>query len=179
MSKREGGGLAKRERTMLVVLGVVAAGALAFLFLSGGEDEPITVDSSPPVRPTIQTPPPDDGARPPLTDGNFGGRDPFEPLVSEATAGPPDDSATPGSNGNGSGSNGGDGTQAQRVTLVDIYTADGERFATVDVDGREYTVSEGETFAGSYRLLDLRRRCGDFVYGDERFTLCIGQEVQK
>jgi hypothetical protein len=164
--------LAKREKTMLMALGVIAIAALGFMFLAGGSDEPITVDDgTQPPRPASESPRPE---RPPITDGGFEGRDPFEPLVTaDAGAQPPGDTGRPGGDGNGGAQEG------QRVQLLDIYVSEGTRFATVDVNGREYTVTEGETFAGNFRLLSLRRRCGTFVFGDERFTLCIGQEVQK
>ena len=72
----------------------------------------------------------------------------------------------------------GDG-ETKRVTLLDIFTSDGERMATVEVDGQEFTVAEGDMFADNFRAIELTKRCGTFVFGDERFTLCIGQEVLK
>lgn len=169
------------EKRMLLILGIIVVLAGLFLvFTQLGGDEPITVPDTP--RPTqtseaTETP----RERPPETDEAFEGKDPFEPLV---TAGAPGNGQPTNGNGNGNGDgngtvvDGGNG-EARVVALVDIFTVDGERFATVTVDGESFTVAEGETFADEFRLLNLTRRCGDFVHGDERFTLCVGQEVRK
>ena len=166
-----------RERTMLIALGVVALGALAFLFLGGGEDEPITVDTPPrtPAPTVTEEPSGDGGSRPPRTSQGFDGRDPFRPLVVPASG----DGGTDGGTNGGTDGGNGDTSEDRRVVLLDIFRSEGERFATVSVDGEEHTVTEGETFAGSFQLLTLSRTCGTFLFGDERFTLCIGQEVLK
>jgi hypothetical protein len=65
------------------------------------------------------------------------------------------------------------------VTLVSISGSGANRVAVVIVDGTEYEVSQGETFAGSYRVKSLTASCGTFVFGDEQFTLCEGQQVFK
>ena len=169
--------LSQSEKRMLLILGIIVVLAgLFFVFTQLGGDEPITVPDTPrtPTPDATETP----RERPPETDEAFEGKDPFQPLI------------TPGDGGNGNGNGNGDGTgdgtvvdggtgEPRVVALVDIFTVDGERFATVTVDGESFTVAEGETFADEFRLLDLTRRCGDFVHGDERFTLCVGQEVRK
>ena len=40
---------------------------------------------------------------------------------------------------------------------------------------------EGQTFAGSYRVVSLSNEsgCGRFVYGDDTFRLCEGDEILK
>lgn len=192
MSTKPATSIGPREKRLLIVLAVVATGSLAFLFLSGGDDEPITLD--PPVRPTATaTADPGPAGRPPETDQRFEGRDPFEPLVVPVAAGGGagdggtnggtsggTDGGTNGGTGNGdSGAVDGGGAQTRVVTLLDIFTSDGTRYATVDVDDEQYTVSAGERFAGNFRMLELTRRCATMVYGDERFTLCIGEEVRK
>ena len=187
--------IGSRERAMLILLGIVALLAVAFVLLvnTGGDDD-LSDIPAPGPRPTA-TATPDEPAptTPPITDDQFEGRDPFQPLV---VAGPDDGGGNgDGGTGNGDGGTGnGDGTpgptptstarpsdggDSRRVTLLDIFTAGGERRATVQVDGEEFTVVEGETFADNFRLLELTQDCGTFVFGDERFTLCIGQEVQK
>jgi hypothetical protein len=173
-----GGRIGQRERALFIVLGIVAVLAVAFLLLAGGDEGPI--DEFPVPTPTrSETAGP--VARPPVTDGAFEGKDPFQPLITPVGAG--------GGNGNGGTSSpspqptavptGGQGEEPHQVVLVDIFRVDGELRATVEVDGTEYNVAEGDTFAESFRVLDLTEECGTFVFGDERFTLCIGQEVQK
>lgn len=178
--------LQPRERAMLIVLGIIAALAVAFLLLNalggGGEEETVT-----PRRPPIRTSPAPTATEtpPPETDEAFEGKDPFQPLVIPAAADapadgeqPPEDTGGPADGGDANGDGVSDG-ESRRVTLLDVFEDDGDLMATVEVGGNQYTVAEGETFAENFRLLDLTDECGQFVFGDERFTLCIGQEVRK
>lgn len=170
-------GRSQRERVMLLGLGALAVLLLAFLLLKvlggGGGDEALDTPLPPVVSRSPSPTPTGTATRPPLpvTDAAFG-RDPFQPLVSDA---PPGGGGTPTPS---PGPNGGSST-SRRVTLVDIFNSGGERRATVSVDGTEFTVAEGETFDTSFRLQSLTARCGTFIFGDERFTLCLGQQVNK
>ena len=66
------------------------------------------------------------------------------------------------------------------VTVVDVFTDDdGERKASVTVNGTGYTVGEGDEFAGRFRLLDISGRCATMLFGDSRFTLCEGDRIRK
>lgn len=168
--------LAPRERALLIIGGIIGALALAyFLFLGGGDGGPTALptsaprpDRAPTARPsprmTVTLAP----TAAPETFEVFEGKDPFRPLVTEAAPSP---GATPGPAGGPAG--------AQRVTLIDITGSGSERTATVQVNGVEYQVREGDTFAASYRVKSLTSECGTFVFGDETFTLCVGQEVLK
>lgn len=173
-----------RQRALIVLLLIVAVVALLFTMLMGGEEDPDDGTATPRPRPTATrspSPEPDDDI-PPESSTDFSGRDPFQPLVTAIEPGTPGVEPTETPTGTVGGTDGdGDGApdEVRRVGLLDVFTEDGERVATVDVDGDQYTVREGETFAESFRLLDLTRDCGTFVFGDERFTLCIGQEVNK
>jgi hypothetical protein len=44
-----------------------------------------------------------------------------------------------------------------------------------------YTVTEGQTFATSYQVvsLDVAEGCGEFLFGDAPFSLCVGEQVIK
>jgi hypothetical protein len=181
--EHEGGGrwqrLQPRERALIIIVGVIAALALIYvLFLSGGSSKPEAFPSFTP-RPAASSPtvlPTTAPAAVPETMDVLEGKDPFRPLVGTtggstggATTG--GTTSTPGPSGGASGS--------QRVTLVSISGSGSSRVANVDVDSTEYTVKEGQTFATSYRVKNLTSSCGTFVFGDETFTLCVGQEVLK
>lgn len=172
------GRLGPRGRALVilaVILGLLIAG---FLLLSGGGDEePFTptprASGAPRPTATATTTP----APPPQTGEAFESKDPFQPLVQANTGGgggTPGPEPTPTSGGNPT-----DGNETRRVSLDDVFSEDGERFATVSVDDEQFTVSEGDTFADNFRVIDLTKNCGTFVFGDERFTLCLGQEVRK
>jgi len=117
----------------------------------------------------------------------FGGRDPFVPLiVAEAGAGgvgaapaategqaPPTEPVEPAPPG-------AEGQQAQEqtvtvdgksVTLVDVVD---ENTVQVEVDGRAFTVDEGEEFAQNFEVASVSGNCARFLFGDESFTLCEG-----
>lgn len=192
-----------RERLMLIVLGVVAVAALAyFLFLRPSGDEGVpaarprpqptaTASASPTASPTAQpsaVPTPSPSESPPrFTIDTVQGRDPFLPLIVPDTAptGEPTPGATTSPSPGGSPSpttsptGGGGSSAARRVTLLAIATESGQREARVRVDDSEYVVAQGETFATNFRVVELTERCGTFVHGDERFTLCVGEQVLK
>jgi hypothetical protein len=184
-----------RERNLLILLGVIAVGALAwFLFFGpgGGGDEqqaaptPVTPPSP---APTAEPAPPGGPARrPPRTFAFFGGRDPFVPLVvAEAGAGGTGTAAAPTAPTDGETPADGfqptDGAQNGRapvtmggrdVQLVDVFTQDGEQMVQVSVDGQTYVVGEGDRFAGNFEVTNIGGTCATFLFGDESFTLCEG-----
>jgi hypothetical protein len=188
---------------------------LWFLFLRGGDDP---VEQAAPVAPPVTTPgtpvepvdPPGDGKRPgkgPVeTFQVFAPKDPFKPLLTEATGdgttppvdtdgdGVPDDGNTSTGDGDGDGTGTGDGNGdgtgtgtggggenvgGHRVRLVDVFRDGGSARAQVQVDGTVYTVEEGEQFAESFQLLSLNGDCASMLYGDDQFTLCEGEEILK
>lgn len=169
--------LQPRERALIILFGIIGVLALVYLlFLSGGGEEPeafpTTRGTSAP-QPTLSPTPTASPTSPPETFEFFEGKDPFRPLVTAGggIGGTPTPGASPGPTGGPTG--------GQRVTLVSVSGSGDNRVATVLVDGQEYQVHEGETFAGSYRVKSLTASCGTFVFGDEQFTLCEGQEVFK
>jgi hypothetical protein len=171
--------LGPRERAIAIILGIIVLLAVVFLLLSGGGEEEIPgAGSNPVVRGTpsptaVATPPPETGQA-------FEGKDPFQPIVVAEPTPTGTESPTPTPTGSQTGVNGGGTTNpAMTVTLLDIRKQDGELVATVEVEDKQYNVSEGDTFAGNFRVISLSSSCGTFVFGDERFSLCIGQEVHK
>lgn len=169
----------RRQKTLAAVLGGLAILAVVFVLLSGGGGAIEGVNSNPVVRttptPTVTS------TTPPETGQAFEGKDPFQPLVVAVPAGPSGSPApTPTPTGSVTGVNGGNNSSsAVTVTLLDIRKQSGKLVATVDVNGKDYNVSEGQTFANNFRVLSLSSSCGTFVFGDERFSLCIGQQVNK
>lgn len=69
--------------------------------------------------------------------------------------------------------------QGREVVLVDIYEAGGQDVVRVSVDGTLHDVTEGQTFAGSFRVLDVAPPCATFLFGDDAFTLCEGEGTLK
>jgi hypothetical protein len=168
----------QRERTMLIVLGVVAVLAGGFFLLSGGEETPPPPGPTigPIGQPTVQPTPSGPPKLPPLA--IFGGRDPFFPLIREDTTGglPPTVSPT-GSPGPSvspapTPTGGGNGVGGHDVRVLDVFVRDGEELVQVEVDGDVFTVGEGDTFAGNFKVVSIDGRCATFLFGDEQFTLC-------
>jgi hypothetical protein len=184
---------ARDRRTVTIggiVVGVLLAGFLLFSFLGGGEEPPPT--AAPPLTPGAGSPSPSPGAGvPPIQ--SFTGRDPFSvpPALS-----PSPSPTTPGGTGSPSPSNGGgggDGSQTpsptapgdgssqnvggSTVVLLDIFQRDGATHAQVEVDGTVFDVVVGERFAGGrFELRSVAGNCATFLFGDERFTLCINAQ---
>lgn len=72
--------------------------------------------------------------------------------------------------------------QPDRVSLLEVFTDQAGRVvASVRVNDVTHQVGEGDEFATSYRVLDLnvQTRCGEFLFGDDRFGLCEGDETLK
>jgi len=188
--------LSPRDRRALIIFGGVAGVALlAFLFLNvlrgGGGEE---VASPPPVStggptptPTITPTPTPRETLPPVV--LAGSRDPFSiPPALQTGSPPPGGSVSPPPTGTGTTPpptgptptpttpGGGQSTTVggHTVVLLDIFS--GGTKAQVEVDGTVYTVSEGETFAGNFRLISISGSCARFVFGDEGFTLCTSPQ---
>lgn len=69
---------------------------------------------------------------------------------------------------------------SQRVALLDVYEQGGKQVANVRVNDTVYeAVAPGEKFATSFQLVSLNGSCGTFLFGDDRFRLCQGEEVLK
>ena len=174
-----------QNNRLLALTGLTLAVALGFLILlvSGGARGAGPIAQFSPV-----PPPPPTSAGVPVV--QVGGRDPFQPLVGAAatpTASPgpffspspgvspaptvsPAPSPPPAPDDGSSSTLGG-----HTVILLSVFRADGEDRAQVEVDGTVYTVSEGQEFDGNFRLVSLDGSCGDFLFGDEEFTLCANE----
>jgi hypothetical protein len=72
--------------------------------------------------------------------------------------------------------------RTDRVMLLEVFRDQSDRVvARVRVNDTSYQVGAGDDFDRSYRVvsLDIVRRCGSFLFGDERFDMCEGDEVRK
>ena len=71
--------------------------------------------------------------------------------------------------------------RSDRVALVDVFAENGRVVANVRVNDTVHKVAQGETFAGNYRVLSLSQAedCGRFMFGDDTFRLCRGEETLK
>ena len=96
-------------------------------------------------------------------------RDPFRPLITEQSP-----TGTPGT-----GTDDGFTPSGTRITLVEIRDIAGVLRATVKVDGSDYDVGVGDTFAGNFKVVSLDPDSGVFLYGDNAFELAVGQEILK
>ncbi len=74
---------------------------------------------------------------------------------------------------------GGGSTAERKVTLLNVFSRSGTRYAKLSVDGSSYTVKEGDSFAGDYRVVDIGSACATFESGTTPFTLCEGEAVLK
>ena len=189
---------ARDRRTLIiggVILGVLIVGYLLLNVVLGGGDDtggtalPPIVTGSPSQPTDTPTQAPTSGS--PVV--NFTGRDPFSipgalaVVTSPPTSVPTSPGATtstptaPGATtstptsppptqpGGGSSITIGGHT----VVLLDTFTSGGKEIAQVEVDGKVYSVSEGEKFAqGQFKLVSISGDCATFLFGDEQFTLC-------
>ena len=122
-----------------------------------------------------------------------GGHDPFSPLINASAGGgtgpvPSGGGTSPAPSGSESSTpptvspagsppatpSGGTGTRmgGHNVTLIDIFTRDGEQKAQIAVDGEVFVVGEGEDFDGNFRLVSITGGCARILFGDQSFLLC-------
>jgi hypothetical protein len=188
---------ARDRRTLIiggVILGVMLVGYLLLNVVLGGGD-----DTGGAALPPISAGPGQSTQTPtqaPTTSGspivNFTGRDPFSiPAALATTTAPTSVPTSPGGTTSVPTSPGsttttpptspptqpGGGSSitigGHTVVLLDTFTSGGGEVAQVEVDGKVYSVSEGETFAqGQFELTTISGDCATFLYGDEQFTLC-------
>jgi hypothetical protein len=192
--------MTKRERNMVMVLGVaalVAGGFFLFTMLGGDEPEqqaaPTPTASPPPIPAVPGTgvgePEPQE---PPRAITFFGGRDPFVPLVvapeggggttpTEATAAPTDAGGEIPTDGDPvepvpvgaeeDQADQGGVAGGKRFDLIDIVD---QETVQIEVDGDALTVTEGRPFLDHFELTSVAGNCARFLFGDESFSLCRG-----
>jgi len=74
-----------------------------------------------------------------------------------------------------------DTPSSTRVALLEVREQGGVLVAVLTVDGETYTVGVGETFGpnGQFKVVSLTETGGVFTYGDNAFSLAVGQAVLK
>jgi hypothetical protein len=168
----------------------------------GGGDDAATPTTTPPAP---LPPPPAPTTTAPgdvQTFEVFSNKNPFTPLTGNQTGGTTGTTPTggtptgtdTGTGGAGTGGTGGttgttpDGTtggvepqRAQRVALLDVFTEGGEVKANVRVNTTVHKVGVGQEFADRYKVLSLdgTSECGRFLFGDDSFRLCKGEQALK
>jgi hypothetical protein len=179
---------------------VVAVGAY-FLLLKphAGKTTPQARSTTPAAGSTSPAPAPSTSSRstprtpPPVFAP--GAKDPFSPLVNPSGGGgpsttgasPPPPTTPPASTpppthepsvsppaSPSSVPPGGTGTHVagHTVVLLDIFVRNGVDKAQVEVDGKAYTVTEGDTFADGFELVSIGGTCATFQHGGQQFVLC-------
>ena len=70
--------------------------------------------------------------------------------------------------------------RSQRVALLNVYQSGGRTVADVRVNDTVFTkLAPGDVFDTNFKVVSLQGSCGSFLFGDERFELCKGQEILK
>jgi hypothetical protein len=106
-------------------------------------------------------------------------RDPFAPLVAKPAPAPApapaaaSAAAPDAASSSSSPSSGGKGGTISALTISPLGNS-----VKLKLDGKKYTVDEGEQFAKSYRLYDIfNANCAGFLYGDQNAVVCAGDSV--
>lgn len=68
-----------------------------------------------------------------------------------------------------------------RVALLDVFSEAGKVVANVRVNDQVFKVSAGQTFGTNFQAVSLSQAddCGRFLFGDDQFRLCKGEETLK
>lgn len=169
---------------LIVALVVIAVAALGFFvvrpLLFPPVEEPAPAPPPRAAQPTPEPSPSPSPAPPAETFEVFESKDPFRPLVVAGAPGPATVAATPGAAPTEPGVAGAPAPAGgQRVSVLDIFEQSGVTLVQVKVGTTVYTVSTGQTFATTFKLLSVSGRCATFLNGDDKFTLCVGEEIVK
>ena len=99
------------------------------------------------------------------------------------TAGTAGGTTTGGTPAGGSSGAGGSSEprRGARVSLQDVFVEGGKVKANVRVNDTVHKVAAGEVFATNFKVVSLSQadRCGRFVFGDDPFRLCKGEQLLK
>ena len=120
---------------------------------------------------------------PPTSPANTPATTPAGAPEPPSTGAGPEPGSTAPSQGPGGGSGSGGAVEPNvgtRVAMLEAPFMDGGRMVVnVKIGSTVYKVGVGDTFATSFKVVSLDGSCGVFLFGDNRFTLCSGQEILK
>jgi hypothetical protein len=184
----------KRRRTFLIgamaIVGGLVLGGLALFFMKpAAEVEPLSaIPTAPDAATTAEQAAEAEQeagveqvaatkARVKLTS-----RDPFAPLVAKPApaaapapvpAAPAPDSSAPDAEASSGSASSAKGGTISALTISPLGNS-----VKLKLDGKKYTVDEGEQFAKSYRLYDIfNANCAGFLFGDQNAVVCEGDSV--
>lgn len=182
-------------KKLLVVLAGVVVLALVGAFvvlpaLTGGAADDVVVAARPPAKTApkaavaAKKPAPKKATPVTATFNDTVGRDPFRPLyVAPAVAPAAAPGVAPGTVVNPAPASQPQTSSTQvggnRVALIDVFSRGGKTYAQTKVGSTVFTPAVGSNFATSYQLLTASGECATYLFGDEQFQLCEGQEVLK
>jgi hypothetical protein len=65
--------------------------------------------------------------------------------------------------------------------LLDVFVDSVKDTANVKVNDTVYKVTAGQVFATSFKAVSLSQAtgCGQFLFGDDQFRICKGEQVLK
>ncbi len=111
-------------------------------------------------------------------------RDPFKPAIKEATAtvtATPPPGLPPAVNTSGTVNSTTTPAPAKKSLLLkNIVNRDGINFAVINYDGTDYELKTGDQVGSSpYQVQQIGSDNVTLLYGDDQFTLNVGQEVYK
>lgn len=144
------------------------------------------VTTQPVSKPTTAPPPAPPGTAVEEKDADtfeiYQSKDPFEPLLATQTQQPgaPASPGTPISTPGAAPAPPLAGPVGKtQITLMDIYTENNVKFASIQVGSTLYKAKEGETFATNYKLVSAGTDSATILYGDDSATLKIGETIFK
>ena len=188
------------SRPLLIVVGLVAIAAVAYLLLASGQSEDVAaVDPAASDIASEPAVPPAELAEPTETSSEieaveptfdvFSARDPFEQLVSntngtDGSVGTttPTSTTTPATDTTPTTPSD-DGAQTTvgttTIRLDEVFRQDGTDKVLVQVNSDGYEAAEDETVAGNLTVLDIADSCATMRFEDTRFILCEGEQIRK
>ena len=182
----------KRTRTFVIVAlaivaGLVLGGMALFVMQPGSDDELLA--SAPATRTVQGAAAAEEAAKAeqeaaaeqvaaPKTKVRITSRDPFAPLVAKPAPAPAPAPVAASAPDAASTSSAGSSTGATGGTISALTISPLGNSVKLKLDGKKYTVDEGEQFAKSYRLYDIfNANCAGFLYGDQNAVVCEGDSV--
>ncbi len=100
-------------------------------------------------------------------------RDPFAPIVAKAAPAPEKAAADATADKAAPAPKPASGGVISALSVSPLGNS-----VTLKLDGKKYSVDEGEAFAKTYRLYDIfNASCAGFLYGDQNAVVCEGDSV--